>query len=451
MTAISREARNRFDKDVAWSAFALVVPIGVGLLALPLIFRNIQQAQFTLFLLSYGAITFAPSLDLGVARTAQRRIAVCANDGREGVALLVRHSLQRTALVSISMAFLVGVGAFALLPSQENLLSHITLSAITGAGVGLAIFANCQRAILEGLGAFSRSALSRAAVGVMLIGVPALASFAFRDAAVLSLLAVLVRLPFIWEQQRAIRSTLANRTAHEGGRPSIGTEGFMRESSWFALWAVLAVSMSGFDRYILIGWADLAGHALAVFLAMQELALRAIAIPAALLPALIVRLAANEMTESARHLSRRLFLAIVPGVVLACMVGMLVSPLAVGLLYPELPNAESALTLKVLLLGIAASAIAQFPMARLVAAGHARDLALIHLVELGVYLALAPSIIARFGAPGAAALWSGRIVLDTALLIICSGIRMGGGKTMSRELMILTFGVGVLAAAGLAL
>lgn len=427
----------------------MVAPIAIGLLALPLIFRNVGQQVFTLFLLSYGAINFAPSLDLGVARTMQRRVAYAAPFHVDTLSMLVTHSLRRAAVVAMAMAVLATIGAAILFPPQHGFVARIGLPLATGLGVSLAIYANCQRSILEGLGAFSRSALNRAAVGIMLVGAPVAISFFVRDATALSLAALVVRIPFIWEQQRAIRSTVAARVAGDDAQQHDVISGFMRESGWFALLSVLAVAMSGLDRYIMIGWGGLAGQALTTFLATQDLALRAIAVPAALLPALAVRLSASNGTAMARSLARRLFVAIVPGTMLGCIGGTLLSRHIVHLLYPLLPVAEGSGALRVLFLGIAASAVAQFPMARLVAAGRARDAALMHLSELVVYLACLPLAIGHFGALGAAGLWSGRILLDAAMLTLWSGYVQKERLSMLREGSTLILGIAVILAIGL--
>lgn len=447
MNSTAQEARTRFDKDVAWSAFAMLLPIAVGLAALPLIFSNVGQQVFTLFLLSYGAITFAPNFDLGIARTGQRRVAYAAACAHSALTTLVRHSLRRAAVVSAAGAILATIGAAILFP-QGGPVSRAGLVAVTGVGVALAIYSNCQRGVLEGLGAFSRSALNRAGVGVMLVGAPVAVSFFVRDATALSLAALIVRIPFLWEQQRAIIAALPTVQSEKGGPENI-TAGFMRESGWFAALSALAVSMSGFDRYIVIGLGGLAGEPLTIFLATQDLALRAIAIPTALLPALAVRLAASKEDTVTRALSRRLFLVIVPGVALASVCGAALSGPIVQLLYPLLPVDQASATLRVLFLGIAASAVAQFPMARLAAAGRAKDAALMHLGEFALYLAVTPLVVELFGALGAAALWSGRIVIDTVLLIVWSGIAQGERSAMLRESSALILGSVLITTIGL--
>lgn len=445
MDVSARQARSHFDRDVAWSAFAMLVPIAAGLAALPIIFRNVGEHAFTLFLLSYGAISFAPSLDLGVARTAQRRIAYARLLHADMRRAAVHHALRRALLISAGAAVLATIGGTILFLEQGN-GPVLGLAGVTGLGVAIAIYANTQRSVLEGLGAFSRSAVNRAGVGVMLVGAPVLVSFAVPDATMLSLAALAIRLPFVWEQQRAIRAVLDRLpTAENAGREDL-VSGFMRESGWFALLSVLAVAMSGFDRYIMIGWGGLTGQPLAIFLATQDLALRAIAVPAALLPALIVRLAAGEDDAGTRLLSRRLFVAIVPAVTVGCIGAALLAPTVADLLYPQLPVAETAMTLRVLLIGITASAVAQFPMARLVAGGHARTAALMHVGEFLLYLLLVPVVIERFGPAGAAAMWSGRILIDALVLLSWSAVRPGERKIALTEAAALGCALAVLAA-----
>lgn len=448
MHPTARQARNQFDRDVAWSAFAMLVPIAIGLLALPVIFRNAGEQVFTLFLLSYGAINFAPSLDLGVARTAQRRVAYAATLHPDARRTVVEHALRRAMLVAIGAMLLVVAGAVLLFPLQHG-RRPLGLAIVTGMGVAVAIYANTQRGVLEGLGAFSRSALNRAGVGVMLVGAPVVVSFFLRDATVLSLASLAIRFPFAWEQQRAIRNVL-----HRGAAPGDAAHEdlvarFMQESGWFALLSILAVAMSGFDRYLMIGWGGLGGQQLAIFLATQDLALRAVAVPAALLPALTVRLAAGNAGEAARQMARRLFLAIVPLTVAGCMGAALLAPWVAHLLYPQLPPGETTLTIRILLVGIVANVVAQFPSTRLIATGRARDAALMHSGEFLLYLAVMPLVVGTLGAPGAAALWAGRVVLDTLLLIGWSAHVQRDRAAMVREGVAVLLGTGIIATVGL--
>jgi O-antigen/teichoic acid export membrane protein len=437
-------AHKRFDRDVAWSAFAMLLPIAAGLAGLPIIFRNVGDTVFSLFLLSYGAINFAPSLDVGVARTAQRRIAYANSIHAEDQRLLVRHSLRRALVVAVLAGLAVAVLGLILFPAVGG-RSPLGLALVTGVGVSVAIYANTQRGVLEGLGAFSRSALNRAGVGVLLIGASLAASFMVRDAAVISLASLMVRFPFVWEQSRAIRAVMDRRTDNLDAVREDVAAGFMHESGWFALLALLAVAMSGFDRYILIAWGGLGGEPLTVFLATQDMALRAIALPTALLPALMVRLAASADPATARRLSNRLFIALQPPVIIGCLgIAWLREPIA-AILYPGLTRAETAASIHILLFGVASSAIAQFPITRLVAAGHARIAAVMHLVEFALYLALVPFVIGRFGALGAAALWSGRVWLDTVLLIGWSGIRRTERGAAAIEAVLLAASSGSLA------
>lgn len=429
----------------------MIVPIAAGLLALPLLLRNVHQQVFTLFLLSYGAINFAPSLDLGVARTAQRRTAYAVLLPVATQSLLIRYALRRARIVSAAVALVVMAGTAELFPRQPSLIAHVALVAVTGAGVAIAIYANCQRGVLEGLGAFSRSALNRAAVGIMLVCAPLLVSFIVHDAATLSLAALLVRFPFVWEQHRAIDAALARRDAAGVVSDEDMTSGFMRESGWFALFSVLAIAMSGFDRYIMIALGGLAGQPLAIFLATQDMALRAIMLPAALLPALTVRLAAGggDRAEMTRALSKRLFFVIVPGAVAGCTIGAALSRVIVRLLYPQLPVETTAATLLVLFVGIVTAAIAQFPLNRLVSAGRARDAALTHVGEFAIYLLCIPYVITNYGAQGAAAMWSGRIVLNATILVVWSGITQDDRAMMMWEVAAMVLGVGSILTIGM--
>lgn len=74
--------------------------------------------------------------------------------------------------------------------------------------------------------------------------------------------------------------------------------------------------------------------------------------------------------------------------------------------------AQGARAMQILLLGFAFNAAAQIPFAALHGLGLAKQTALLHLVELPLYLGLLLVLVRAYGIEGAAAAWAARGALD---------------------------------------
>jgi O-antigen/teichoic acid export membrane protein len=78
---------------------------------------------------------------------------------------------------------------------------------------------------------------------------------------------------------------------------------------------------------------------------------------------------------------------------------------------------ETQLLLAVMLLGVMANGGAQIAFSLLQATGHARATALLHVVELPLYVAALVWTVPRYGLMGAAWVWTLRTVVDAAIMI----------------------------------
>jgi O-antigen/teichoic acid export membrane protein len=86
----------------------------------------------------------------------------------------------------------------------------------------------------------------------------------------------------------------------------------------------------------------------------------------------------------------------------------------------QLPR-ESVAVGQILCIGIFANAIGSMYFARMHAAGRADITAKLHLAELPIFVLSLSWLISSFGVLGAAIAWSGRMIVDMALLWIVRG------------------------------
>jgi O-antigen/teichoic acid export membrane protein len=273
-----------------------------------------------------------------------------------------------------------------------------------------------QRAVLEGVGAFAASALARFALGFLMAVVPPTLSWYWPDATLLCAALVVIRVLCLWHQTVLIRRRgLVGETQRHALRNSAA---FWRESLWYGLVAPVSLLMSGFDRFLVVWLGGLTLSQLAVFLAPQEIALRAIILPAAVVPPLVVQIARqSESVLAHSSLVRKLFAYV--GTV-AFVVSIAITVLAqewAPRLFLGVDDTLVVAVSKVLIIGVFSNALAQFPSATLAANGRSRDIAVVQLLQLPVFVIAIAPLVSHFGVTGAALAWTSRIVADTCMLM----------------------------------
>ena len=115
-----------------------------------------------------------------------------------------------------------------------------------------------------------------------------------------------------------------------------------------------------------------------------------------------------------RRRAAQLTLAVV--LPLALLGSVYATPLLAAWMGPEFAEQGSAAT-RILLLGFVFNAVAHIPFAALHGYGLARQTALLHLVELPLYLAGLVWLVQNHGIEGAAAAWAARALLDLVALL----------------------------------
>ena len=166
-----------------------------------------------------------------------------------------------------------------------------------------------------------------------------------------------------------------------------------------------------------------AHYAVAASLGMV-LAVVPIALLAPLLPAL-VRLESGGRLEEYRALYRKalqgLFLVLAPAGALLAFVAHPFLALWAG---PEYGR-NSTGPFFVILAAVLCNSLAAMPYSHLLASGRTGTIARVHIAELAPYIAIAAVLTARFGAMGAAVVWSARVVVDAVVFFLVTQ-RSGG-------------------------
>lgn len=115
-----------------------------------------------------------------------------------------------------------------------------------------------------------------------------------------------------------------------------------------------------------------------------------------------------------------------------------ITVLLVVLAYPSLTwwtgsdfAAQSALVLQILTVGMFINCLAHIPYTWLQGTGRARTVAVVHLIELPIFIVLLVWLINQFGFLGAACAWFIRVVADAGILFSVSQVAMRDNRALA--------------------
>lgn len=403
----------------AQSLAASVLPLALGLVALPILTRALGAERIALLALAWAWLAIAQLLDLGVGRALVRRLAEADAHGTiAGEARTVAAGESLLLRIGITVGVLgAGAGVWYVrhgLSLPAALVTDATLAALLFcAAVAPTTAAAAPRAVLEATREFRPVSVIRLVVNTATFAVPLALLPVTRALWPTALLLLGVRGWAWWRLRSEARVRVGVARAE---REHVGA--LIRDGGWITVSNVLAPVMLLLDRFfigLVVGAAAVAYYAVP-----YEAITKAWVVPTAVCTALFpsaafVRARDGDGLPALHSLAIRTIAALVlPAMTLAVVFAPDVIALLAGRGYPE----ASARVLVWLAIGTALNAIAMVPYVLLQAAGMARTVALLHLAEVVPYLVALAVGLRVAGIEGAAIAWTARIAFDACALAI---------------------------------
>lgn len=401
----------------AQSLAASVLPLALGLVALPVLTRALGAERLALLALAWAWLGVAQLLDLGLGRALVRRLAEADARGTlageagavaAGEAILLRLGLVVGVLGAIAGSWYVRHG----LVLAPALLDDATIAALLFCvAVPPTAAAAAPRAALEATRDFRTVSVVRLVVNTATFAVPVLLLPVTRLLWPTALLLLLVRLWAWWRLRRAARTLLG-----ESGTATVPVGALLRDGAWITVSNVVGPVMTTLDRFVIglvVGTAAVAHYAVP-----YEAITKAWIVPGAICTALFpsaafARTRERDALPELHALAVRAIAALVlPAMALAVVAAPQLVALLAGREWPE----ASARVLVWLAVGIAINSLGTVPYVLLQAAGHARAVALLNVAEVLPYLAALAAGLRIAGIEGAAIAWTARVAFDTAVL-----------------------------------
>jgi O-antigen/teichoic acid export membrane protein len=411
----------RLAKNAAWNLVAQGAPLGVALVAIPLLLHRIGIERLGVLTLIWALVGYASLFDFGFGRALTKLIAERLGRGNHeaigtlfwtGLALLLAVGLTGSCLLLlVALPWLVH-GPLNVTPA----LVGETRAAfqVVALGIPFVIVGAGLRGTLEAHQRFRAIALVSGILGTFTFLGPLVALWLFAEhlgwmaAAVVISRALAAALYFTCCLE--LPGLRYPRWSRADIQPLVGF------GSWMTITNLVGPIMDNMDRFLLGVLASVS--VVAYYATPFDVVTRALLIPVALTGVLFPAFS-TALTEDAPRVrtlflsaTRYVFLAIVPISLLVAMFAREGLTLWLGSAFA----ARSERIVQWLAAGVLVSALSKVPYALLQGIGRPDLTALAHVAELPLYLLAAWALIGAHGAEGAAIAWTLRVLLDSAIL-----------------------------------
>ena len=418
-------------RNVGWNVIGQVAPILVAIVSVPLLIHTLGLERFGFLGLAWALIGYAGVFDFGIGRALTRVVAYRLGKAEPDRAL---HAARVGSMLMLGLGIIIGAALWLAVPVLVERVLKIPASLQAEARVALVLLAvsmpavlvtSAWRGVLEAGQEFARLNLIRVGMGLLTYLAPLVASLVWPrlEAVVLSVIAM--RLVGAWLHARACRIAFGSMLQFE--RPDRSTIGALFGlGGWMSVSNIVSPLLTYLDRFIIAH--RLAIEQVAYYATPYDLITRTLMLPYSLMAVIFPVLAGKSGKEDELRAmyatSLRLLWVLMWPVVFTAIV--LAKPLLTLWLGPGFAATGTAI-LQLLAAGVFVSALAQAPVNLIQAAGSPKWVAVLHLIELPLFIAVLWQAIGMQGVRGAAMVWVGRLLFDAIVLFIFAHRQLPAG------------------------
>jgi len=436
----------RLARNIVWNAAGIGLPLLIGIAVVPTIVKGLGTERFGFLSIVWMLIGYFSIFDLGLGRAVTKLAAdKLARHQEDEIAPLASTALILVFVSGAIVGCLIAMSAGwiaervvgnspALLPEASTALVCLAIS------FPFVLLATILTGLLEAYQEFALINAVRVPLGILVLVAPLMVLPFSRNLAVITGVLAAIRIlnagVFALLTLRVVRGlrTKAFVFYRELVRPLLAFGG------WLTVSNVVSPLMVYFDRLLIA--AMLGSAAVAYYTVPYEMLTRLWVIPMAIQGVLFPTFATLHGQNSARIVavfarsSEITLLLMMP----AFLAVMLLAHEGLSLWLGPAFAANSSLVAQILMVGVLVNSLARAPFGFIQAAGHARWTAMLHLVELPAYALCLWIFVSRAGIVGAAYAWTGRTIVDTALLYVLA-VRLERKLTWSalRDMVLLCF------------
>ena len=411
-------------RNTVWNLAGTGLPLLLGAVTIPYLIRTTGVEAFGVLTLVWALIGYFSLFDFGLGRALTQQVAAARSaDLVAELPGLVKTGLWFTAATGVAGGIILAVLANQLalhwlnvsVPLQPSTSQALLIAAI---GIPLTTVTTGLRGILEAYEDFKPVNLMRIGLGAANFGLPALSvmligtSLAWMVASLVAARAV-VLLGHMWLVHQ--RLPVGWVSAHFN---KANMRGLLSFGVWMTVTNVVGPLMVTADRFIIS--AVLGASVVAYYTVPFEMLIRVLVLPGALTSALFPRLAFVMTTDAveARRLYKKCLALTTAALLPICLFIAVGSKWGLTLWLGNDFAEQSWLIVCILAVGVLLNGVAYIPFATIQAAGDARSTALLHVVELIIYLPVLFFGLKMYGLLGAAVAWTTRAGIDLVALLV---------------------------------
>lgn len=439
-------------KNSLFSLLSLLFPVILGLVFIPYFIHAFGSERFSFLSLIWAFFGYFSFLDLGIGRTLTKIIAFEKSKTQQEPSFSFIVSAQYIIFV-LSLIFSIAVFFSAptiiynfLKISPEYHMEFISSIEVVAFGIPFVTLMSLNRSILEGFHDFFYANLLQVFVGILLFVMPFF-FWKIQPSMVSICIGIVLGRALTYGASHFFYKKKLPNLAWEPRSTFLHFKMLMSHGVWITLSNILAPIMSNFDK-ILLGSITVLKN-VAFYTTPMEMISRLWAIPSSVTRVFFPKFAAAE-TDSAiqqqfRHAGQIMGLFIVP----VCLVVFVFAQELLTLWISAEFSNESYLLARWMVIGIFFNAFNWIPFGWLQATKHVRWSVYTILLEVPLFLVAFYFLTEKFGLLGAAATWSGRLIVDYLLTyIVCVYFRRALLKEFLYSFLYLSIATLVLVTIG---
>ena len=413
------------NKGALYNLFGTGIPLLVGLISIPILLKSLGNQSFGLLTLIWTAIGYFGLFDFGLGRALTQQVASFRSNQNSNISSLIRTGLISVLIPGIAGAIIMYyvslyyINELLLIDdgSKKDLIRAFSYAALS---IPLVTLSSGLRGILEGFEDFARSSFLRGLLGVLNFLTPMIivllgnnSLFHIVLSLIISRIVMVILNAYLVYPYMKTKSITAKKIVIRN------LIDLLKFGLWMTVSNIVSPFMVAADRFII---ASILGASLLTYYTVpQDIVIRLLIIPAAIATAWFPRFAKLN-TDSDIKKSKKLatqgykYIFIILGplcIFLAIFSNQLLE------IWINIEFAKNVGSIAVILLvGVFFNALAHIPLASLQATGKVKTTALLHVVELCLYLPLLFYLVPLAGIKGAALIWTSRTTLDFVFLFI---------------------------------
>ncbi|HGM7409463.1 TPA: oligosaccharide flippase family protein [Pseudomonas aeruginosa] len=414
-------------KNIFWNLLGLGLPLIIAALTVPHLIATVGVERFGFLALSWGLIGYAGILDLGIGRVVTQKLSsIRGSDEEMNSYTIMSTAIRITTIVGglgfslIIMFGLLGGGEF--FPHKDVSSLELEFSVLLLAfALPLQAISATYRGVNEAYLNFKGINLLRIFLGATNFGGPFLVSFYVKDLHYLVITLVLSRVLAFFVFRRlahgALKETLVERSCKYDRRQAVE---LFRFGGWVTISSIINPFLVQSDRFfigVLLSAAAVTSYVIPYEITIQSMILVG-AVSTVAFPSIsnLIRTSFAEALECFNKWLLRVLLIMGGGML--CLAFLL--PFILKLWVGNYIGDDSISVGRILCLGVFFNALGAMFYSFLHANAKVKETAILHSIELPIFILILIILIPRHGIVGAAVAWSLRTLADTIVLAVLS-------------------------------